>query len=77
MQAIATERRMRFAGHILRLPEQRHAKKAINWNPLRGVRERGRPKITWRKTFTEDLSTINRTLQNINEDPQTGINGSY
>jgi len=56
-----TERRMRFAGHILRLAHDRYAKMALFWEPL-GKRKRGRPKHTWRKTFEEDLATVGKTF---------------
>ena len=58
LQDIVTERRMRFAGHVLRLPEQRHSKTAIKWTPLQGKRKKGRPVKTWRATFKEDLQNI-------------------
>ncbi|CAF4310104.1 unnamed protein product, partial [Rotaria sp. Silwood2] len=49
---------MRFAGHILRLPEQRYSKTAMKWTPLEGKRKKGRPAKTWRATFKEDLQNI-------------------
>lgn len=53
-----TKRRFRFAGHILRLPDPRPARVAVLWNPKNGKRRRGRPKITWRRTFLEDLRSV-------------------
>jgi len=55
LQDIVTERRFRLAGHILRLPTQRHSKIAMQWTPAGGTRKRGRPRKTWRRTFQEDL----------------------
>ena len=55
---IVTERRFRFAGHVLRLPSDRLPRTAMFWTPGRGKRKRGRPKITWRRTFIDDLRTI-------------------
>ena len=52
---IVEERRMRLAGHILRLADNRMPKIAMKWTPLKGKRARGRPKKTWRRTFQEDL----------------------
>ena len=51
MQDTVTERTARLAGHILRLPAVRHAKMAFTWEPIDGKRGRGKPRITWRRTF--------------------------
>ncbi|KAI8493868.1 hypothetical protein Bbelb_282150 [Branchiostoma belcheri] len=56
---IITGKRMQLAGHILRLPSQRHSKTAMTWMPPGGRRKRGRPKNTWRRTFQEDLKRAN------------------
>ena len=58
LQDIVIERRRRFAGHILRLPEERPAKVAMTWTPRMGRRKKGRPKKTWRQTFREDLDEM-------------------
>ena len=52
---MVTERRLRLAGHILRLPETRPSRAAIHWIPEDGRCRRGRPKNTWRSTFIADL----------------------
>lgn len=56
---VVVERRMQFAGHVLRLAETRHARTAMWWTPVRGKRGIGRPRNTWRRTFTEDLRAVN------------------
>ena len=56
---IVAERRLRLAGHILRLPDSRHANAAMTWTPNNGRRRRGRPCITWRRTFKKDLDKMN------------------
>ena len=61
LQDIVTERRVKFAGHILRMSEDRPAEVAMKWQPLLGKRKRGRPKITWRKTFKKYLSNVNKS----------------
>ena len=61
LQDIVTERRVKFAGHILRMSEDRPAEVAMKWQPLLGKRKRGRSKITWRKTFKKYLSNINKS----------------
>ena len=60
LQDIVTERRVKFAGHILRMSEDGPAKVAMKWQPLLGKRKRGRTKITWRRTFKKDLSSVIR-----------------
>ena len=62
---IVTERRVKFAGHILRMSEDRLAKVAMKWQPLLGKRKRGRLKIPWRRTFKKDLSNVNKAWENI------------
>jgi len=55
LQDIVAERRLRMAGHIIRMPAGRPANRAMSWTP-RGIgRKRGRPTKTWRSTFKEDL----------------------
>ena len=71
MQDNVTERRVRVAGHILRLPEVRQAKMAFTWEPIDGKRKRGRSRITWRKTFTEDLKFMGKdyaTVEKVAQD---------
>ena len=62
LQDIITERK---AGHILRMSEDRPAKVAMKWQPLLGKTKRGRPKIIWRRTFKKDLSSVNKSWENI------------
>ena len=46
-------RRWRWYGHVLRMPEHRLPKQALNWTP-EGSRRVGRPKDTWRRTIAKD-----------------------
>uniref|UniRef100_A0A914UPB0 Reverse transcriptase domain-containing protein n=1 Tax=Plectus sambesii TaxID=2011161 RepID=A0A914UPB0_9BILA len=55
LEAIVTERRMRLAGHVLRMNDDRHPKTAMRWTPRNGKRRVGAPRITWRRTFIKDL----------------------
>jgi len=48
-------RRLRMAGHIIRMPPGRPANRAMSWTPHGSGRKRGRPTKTWRSTFKEDL----------------------
>jgi len=54
LQDTVATRRRRFIGHVLRLPTSRSASLVLDWTPEGGSRRRGRPKRTWRDTFTED-----------------------
>ena len=49
------ERRLKFAGHILRTSCTRPARTAFMWRPADGKRRRGRPRRTWRDTVRDDL----------------------
>ncbi|EYC14231.1 hypothetical protein Y032_0041g416 [Ancylostoma ceylanicum] len=49
------QRRLRLAGHILRMPQQRIPHGAMSWIPPTGKRPRGRPRNTWLRTFANDL----------------------
>ncbi|KAI8501615.1 hypothetical protein Bbelb_208860 [Branchiostoma belcheri] len=57
-----TERRMRYAGHVLRMTSDRHAKTSMFWKP-EGKRKRGRPKLTWRRTLQKDLESKGVSLK--------------
>ena len=48
MATILMRRRWRWIGHVTR-QEASIAKTAMHWTP-EGKRQRGRPKITWRRT---------------------------
>ena len=61
LSEIVRQRRLRFAGHILRLPENRPAYMAMNWQPDNGRRRPRRPTKTWRTTFNEDLHDMGPT----------------
>ena len=52
---IVRVRRLKLAGHILRLLSDRPASVAMQWVPDGGKRRRGCPRKTWRQTFQEDL----------------------
>ena len=55
LHEIVTVRRLRLAGHVLRLPISRYAKTAMTWVPSDGKRKQGGQKRTWRRTFQKDL----------------------
>ncbi|XGW15603.1 hypothetical protein V3C99_001228 [Haemonchus contortus] len=59
LHVVVAQRRLRLAGHILRMAQQRVSRVAMNWIPPGAKRGRGRPRNTWRRTFENDLKTIN------------------
>ena len=62
LSKIVQTRRLRLAGHVLRLPDVRPACIAMTWIPESGRRTRGRPQKTWWTLFKEDLHRMNITL---------------
>jgi hypothetical protein len=60
LEITVERRRRRMGGHILRrpMPANRPAKRVMTWRPESGRRSRGRPKKTWRSTFSEDLTAM-------------------
>ena len=52
--------RLRWLGHVLRMPAERVPKKALRWTPT-GKCKPGRPKTTWRRTGTKDLEEMGLT----------------
>ena len=55
MEKTITKRRLKLVGHIMRMQPERAPKIALRWTPSQGRRNRGRPKITWRRTVEKDL----------------------
>ncbi len=63
LRDIITERRLKFAGHMLRTSCTRPARTAITWRPADGKRKRGRPRRTWRDTVRDDLRARGETWE--------------
>jgi len=61
LSEIVQTRRLRLAGHALRLPDVRPARVAMTWIPESGRRTSGRPQMTWQTSFKEDLHRMNLT----------------
>ena len=55
---ILRKRRLKWFGHVQRLPESRIAHQVFQWQP-EGRRPRGRPKTTWKHTVERDLGDRN------------------
>ena len=51
--------RLQWAGHLVRMPEERIAKTIFDGEPGRGRRLRGRPRIRWQHAVESDLGSLN------------------
>ena len=54
VSATICKRRLKWLGHVARLPPDRLANQALWWTPL-GRRRRGRPKMNWKQNIQQDL----------------------
>ncbi|KAK2175202.1 hypothetical protein NP493_743g00031 [Ridgeia piscesae] len=50
-------RRLKWLGHVLRMPQDSIPKVALRWTPA-GKRKRGRPKMTWRQSVMAELKEM-------------------
>ena len=48
--------RLRWFGHVSRMPEERLPRRLLQWTPTHGKRSRGRPKKSWLTCVREDAS---------------------
>ena len=62
ISACVRRRRLRWLGHVLRLPNNSLARVALRWTP-QGKRKRGRPKITWRRSVEAELRDTGLTWE--------------
>jgi len=53
LSEIVSTKRLRLAGHVLRLSEDRPASVAMNYVPEAERRRRRRPQMTWRIRFVK------------------------
>lgn len=53
-----TEARLRWYGHVVRMPGDRLPKYLVDWVPQHGKRSRGRPRKSWKQTVTEDFRNV-------------------
>uniref|UniRef100_A0A914URD9 Reverse transcriptase domain-containing protein n=1 Tax=Plectus sambesii TaxID=2011161 RepID=A0A914URD9_9BILA len=58
LSTIIARYRLRLAGHVFRMDDSRIPRKAFRWVPLGYRRGRGRPRLTWRRTFINDLKAL-------------------
>lgn len=53
MDLVIRRRKWNWIGHTLRKPVDDIARQSLDWNP-QGIRKRGRPKTTWKRTVVEE-----------------------
>ena len=56
LEDIIRERRLRWAGHIWRMPNDALARTALNWTPAGCKRKPGRPRMDWIQTVKQDIA---------------------
>ena len=59
---IIKERRLRWVGHLMRLPEETPARKSLEEALRPAKRPQGRPKTTWISRTNKDLKEIQPNL---------------
>ena len=55
LENIIRERRLRWAGHVMRMDPQRIARQALDWKPPESRRRPGRPRSNWQQSVTQDI----------------------
>ena len=50
--------RLRWFGHVSRMPETRTPKYLLDWKPAHGKRSRGRPRRNWHQCVLEDAAVF-------------------
>ena len=58
------KKRFTWLGHVIRMNKDRIPRKCLTWNPG-GVRGRGRPKGTLRRTIESDLENANLSMEDV------------
>ena len=59
--------RLRWFGHVARMPSERLPKKLLQWKPAHGKRSRGRPRKSWLDCVKEDYKTATGSNPNIGD----------
>ena len=50
--------RLRWYGHVARMPDKRLPKYLLDWIPMHGKRSRGRPRKSWLNCIKEDAASF-------------------
>ena len=59
--------RLRWFGHVSRMPDTRLPRYLLDWTPAHGKRSRGRPRKTWLKCVLEDAGDPDIVLDEVRE----------
>ena len=55
--------RLRWYGHVVRMPDVRIPKFLLNWKPNYGKRSRGRPRTNWKACVLEDAAKFTGVIK--------------
>ena len=67
LETIISSMRLRWFGHVSRMPDERLPKFLLDWAPKHGKRPRGRPKKSWVNCVREDAEQFTE-VDNITTD---------
>ena len=67
--------RLRWYGHVVRMPDSRLPKFLLDWKPNYGKRSRGRPRKNWKACVLEDAA-IFTGVKNIDNDTVQALAGN-
>ena len=60
---VIKRQRLKWFGHIQRMPRNRLPKKLLEWEPSNGATKPGKPKTTWKDTIKRDLMDMKITYE--------------
>ena len=58
LQSYISEKRLRWFGHLTRMPPERLSSYILDWTPKHGSRSVGMPRRTWTGTIEEDIEEM-------------------
>ena len=58
IKTIISEKRLRWYGHVTRMPPERYPAYILDWTPKHGHRSQGAPRRTWTQCIEEDLELL-------------------
>ena len=61
METIISAMRLRWFGHVVRMPNDRLPRFLVDWKPNYGKRSRGRPRKSWLSCVKEDAANFTGT----------------
>ena len=58
METFISAMRLRWYGHVVRMPDERLPKYLLDWIPMHGKRSRGRPRKSWLSCVKDDAASF-------------------